>query len=124
MQAYLEEVLPYERFSVRLPQCDIPRLHDILGSIPKPEVARLQVSFLICRHPVTALPCPQLASWKTWTVSSSGGPRPDAETLTEGLNDNTVSVDPETCCGWRHVECESGPGAAVAVFCALLPCSF
>ena len=43
MQSYLEEVLPYEAFSVRLPQCDIPRLHDILNSIPPQEVARLQV---------------------------------------------------------------------------------
>ena len=40
---YFEDVLPYTDFSVRVPQCDIPRLDAILRSVPQREVARLQV---------------------------------------------------------------------------------
>jgi hypothetical protein len=40
---YFEDVLPYTDFSIRVPQCDIPRLDAILRSMPLHEVARLQV---------------------------------------------------------------------------------
>ena len=40
---YFEDVLPYGAFSVRVPQCDIPRLHAILSTIPRRERALLQV---------------------------------------------------------------------------------
>lgn len=40
---YFEDVLPYGAFSVRVPQCDIQRLHAILSTIPRRELALLQV---------------------------------------------------------------------------------
>lgn len=43
MRQFLEGVLPYERFSLRLPKCEIPQLDDVLRSISAAEVARLQV---------------------------------------------------------------------------------
>ncbi len=52
MAANLESVLPYEQFSVRLPQCDIPQVDAILKSIPRRDVSRLQVCLgtLYSRH--------------------------------------------------------------------------
>ena len=43
VQSFLESVLPYERFSLRLPKCEIPQLDRVLRSISKSEIARLQV---------------------------------------------------------------------------------
>ena len=43
VQSFLESVLPYERFSLRLPKCEIPQLDSVLRSISTREVARLQV---------------------------------------------------------------------------------
>jgi hypothetical protein len=43
VQSFLESVLPYERFSLRLPKCEIPQLDRVLRSISTSEVARLQV---------------------------------------------------------------------------------
>ena len=43
VRSYLEEALPYERFSVRLPGCEVPSLGDILRSIPVADVAAMQV---------------------------------------------------------------------------------
>lgn len=43
VQSFLESVLPYERFALRLPKCEIPQLDRVLRSISTAEVARLQV---------------------------------------------------------------------------------
>jgi hypothetical protein len=43
VQSFLENVLPYERFSLRLPKCEIPQLDRVLRSISTSEIARLQV---------------------------------------------------------------------------------
>jgi hypothetical protein len=53
VQSFLESVLPYERFALRLPKCEIPQLDGVLRSISTAEVARLQVCLLV--------PAPQYA---------------------------------------------------------------
>ncbi len=56
MRSFLEEVLPYERFSIRLPACEIPHLADTLRSIPTADVTSLQV-----------LSCMALHGFELWT---------------------------------------------------------
>lgn len=72
MLQYYEDVLPYQDFSVRLSNEDIPRLGDILRAIDDSEYGRLQQGLLRSVNGVDSLFCHNLCGIAVHTGQQDG----------------------------------------------------